>query len=503
VTTQQRFPPAPQKIFVLMLENRSFDHMLGFSDISGTDAVTAARTTIDGLVGRHGVNTDPAVKRAVVASTPADFVITLADKDPCHEFVNVVEQLCGPGAVYRPQDGYPPIDNSGFVSSYRRTGTARPEKIMRCFAPAQLPVLNALAREFAVCDRWFSALPGPTWPNRLFVHAASSGGLDDSPSNWDTVAGYLLDGYHFDNGTIFDRLSDNHIAWEVVAGDEFPQVLALRGMGLNLLAGRFSSAATFSERLHDPEYRPRYVFIEPDYGDVLFGARDFRGGNSQHPLADVTNGERLVKTVYEAIRNSPHWERSVLIITYDEHGGFYDHVAPPPAVPPGDRISFPHNNHHDFTFDRLGGRVPAVVISPLIPRGTIDHTVYDHSSVLATVARLFGLPPLTHRDAAANDLLQLLTLPEPRRDTPATLPDPADSGISEPRDVIHAMTPPAVTDAEHPPAFWGAFAVSIRRHLTVAPAEHHQHIRQRASQVRDPTEALPLIAQARAAVRAQ
>lgn len=486
-----------------MLENRSFDHMLGFSGIAGIDAVTGSRTTVDGLVGRLCFNTDPTTGRAVVAGTPADYVIPVADKDPCHEFAGVVEQLCGPDAVYRPQAGYPPIDNSGFLSGYRGTGTAHPEKIMRCFAPAQLPVLNALAREFAICDRWFSALPGPTWPNRLFVHAASSGGLDDSPSDWDTVSSYLLDGYHFDNGTIFDRLSDNHIAWEVVAGDEFPQVLALRGMGLNLLAGHLSSAATFSERLRDPGYRPRYVFIEPDYGDVLLGAGDFRGGNSQHPLADVTSGERLVKTVYEAIRNSPHWEHSLLVITYDEHGGFYDHVAPPPAVPPGDRVLFPRNNHHGFTFDRLGVRVPAVVISPLIPRGTIDHTVYDHSSVPATVARLFGLPPLTHRDSAANDLLHLLALPEPRRDTPPTLPEPADSGISEPRDAVQAMTPPVVTDAEHPAAFWGAFAVATRRHLTVAPVEHHQRIRQRASQVSDPTEALTLIAQARTAVRAQ
>lgn len=485
-----------------MLENRSFDHMLGFSGVVGTDAATGARSTPDGLVGLLGVNTDPATGRAVVASTPADYFITAQDRDPGHEFANVVEQLCGPHVVYQPKAGYPPIDNSGFVSSYRATGSARPDRIMQCFAPAQLPVLNALAREFAVCDRWFSALPGPTWPNRLFVHAASSGGLDDSPSNWDKVAGYVLDGYHFDNGTIFDRLGDNHIPWEVVAGDEFPQVLALRGMGRNLLAGHFSRAATFGERLRDPGYRPRYVFIEPDYGDVLFGARDFRGGNSQHPLGDVTSGERLVKTVYEAIRNSPHWEHSVLVITYDEHGGFYDHVSPPPAVPPGDQISFPHNNHHDFTFDRLGVRVPAVVISPLIPRGTIDHTVYDHSSVLATVARLFGLRPLTHRDAAAHDLLHLLTLPEPRRDTPTTLPEPADSGISEPDDTAHATAPPAVADAVRSPAFWGAFAVAMRRHLTVAPAEHRHHIRQRASEVRDPAEALTLITQASAAVRA-
>jgi phospholipase C len=158
-------------------------------------------------------------------------------------------------------------------------------------------------------------------------------------------------------------------------------------------------------------------------------SEDFTCGNSQHPLDDVTRGERLIKQVYETIRNSPLWQESVLVITYDEHGGFFDHVEPPAAVAPGDPISDEDNNHHDFKFDRLGVRVPSVIVSPLIPRGTIDHTTYDHTSVLATVERLFGLRPLTERDSAANDFLHLFSLSSPRLDTPATLPEPAESGF--------------------------------------------------------------------------
>ncbi|GAA3431758.1 hypothetical protein GCM10018954_013590 [Kutzneria kofuensis] len=242
------------------------------------------------------------------------------------------------------------------------------------------------------------------------------------------------------------------------------------------------------------------MFIEPDYGDVLVGARDFRGGNSQHPLADITDGERLIKTVYEAIRNSPHWEHSVLIITYDEHGGFYDHVPPPPAAPPEDRIVFPHNVHHGFAFDQLGVRVPAVVVSPLIPRGTVDHTTYDHTSLLATVEHLFGLDPLTRRDAEANHLLHLFALPEPRRDAPTVLPDPASPGISAPRSTAPSATAVAA-DSELPATFWGAFAVAVRRHASAVPPEHRHEVRQRASGVQDPEQAMALIDEARAVVR--
>ena len=150
----------------------------------------------------------------------------------------------------------------------------------------------------------------------------------------------------------------------------------------------------------------------------------FRGGNSQHPLDDVTHGEQLIKAVYEAVRNSPIWENSLLIVTWDEHGGFYDHVVPPPAIPPGDKIVTPGANQYGFTFAQYGPRVPAVVVSPRIPKNLIDHRRYDHSSVPATIEALFGLGPLTQRDATANNVTPLASLTSPRTDTPTTLPSP-------------------------------------------------------------------------------
>ena len=298
---------------------------------------------------------------------------------------------------------------------------------MKCFERKQLPVINALAREFAVCDQWFSSLPGPTWPNRFFLLAASSGGLDGSPSTLDVVSSTTVEGYRFSNGTIFDSLDQYCMPWRIFEGDDFPVSFAISGMNLNALQGRFKDFEDFSSEVNKDNFSDKFVFIEPKYGAHGFdvgGPGDFACGDSMHPLDDVTRGERLIKNVYETIRNSPHWDTSLLIITFDEHGGFYDHVEPPPAVPPGDIITESYSQN-GFEFDRLGVRVPALVISPYIERGVIDHSVYDHTSMLATVERLYGLPNLTERDKEADDLLKLLTRETPRTDAPVSLPLPA------------------------------------------------------------------------------
>jgi len=405
-------------VFVVMLENRSFDHMLGLSNITGTDAVTGKPTTIDGLNNTNNSNPDLHSNKVVV-SAPADWTMLY---DPGHSFADVKEQLCGR------RGNYPAINNSGFVTRYSLLDPNHPSEIMKCFSPNQLPVLTTLAEEFAVCDRWFSSVPGPTWPNRFFVHAASSGGLDDSPNTF-TIASFTFNGYKFDNGTIFDRLDAEGIGWKIYAGDEFPQVLSISGMPFNAFTGHFSDFNDFSRDVSNPGYSPGYTFIEPNYGHTFTYGRDFACGTSQHPKDDVTRGDRLLKNIYEAIRNSPHWENSVLVIMYDEHGGFYDHVHPPTTVAPGDSITDPENNHNNFDFKQLGVRVPAVIVSPLIPKGMIDHTVYDHTSVLATLENIFGLQALTNRDKHANTFKHLFSLTTPRTDAPKTLPEPAHSGI--------------------------------------------------------------------------
>jgi phospholipase C len=211
-------------------------------------------------------------------------------------------------------------------------------------------------------------------------------------------------------------------------------------------------------------YAPQFTFIEPDYGDFL-GL--YTGGTSQHPLDSVTGGERLIKEVYETIRNSPLWENSLLIVTWDEHGGFYDHVIPPAAPPPGDPIITADASHFGFDFATYGVRVPAVVISPFVERNVVDHRIYDHTSVLATTRGLFGGDPFTARDAQASSVAPLLTRSEPRPDALKTLPEPVPQ---PPAPNQHTPDPNGPVQGANLPGF---LAAALRSHLVFA-ADHER-----------------------------
>lgn len=220
----------------------------------------------------------------------------MMDHGPGHEFKDVKEQLCGAGGAYSspspPPGQYDPnINNTGYITNFARYERKHPEAVMQCFSPSQVPVLTALAKEFALCDRWFSSMPGPTWPNRLFVHAGSSGGLDDSPSFSREFKSIIHNGFAFDNGTIFDLLDNAKHDWIIYSDDEFPQALSLAGMHERFKTN-FRSYNVFKQDLGDPNFSKSYVFIEPDYH--AFTGK-FRGGNSQHPMDDITSGERFLK----------------------------------------------------------------------------------------------------------------------------------------------------------------------------------------------------------------
>jgi len=409
-----------EHFFVLVLENRSFDHMFG-----GDKRLP-----------------DPRPDSPVRLSFGAD---DRTKPDPPHEFRDVCLQVTGRHA--KSYSGLP-LPMNGFAASAsegRQQGESQRSKdrlkaargngdyALRCQLDRHVPALRELARNFAVCTHWHSSMPGPTWPNRFFFHAATSGGLDNSPSDLSILPAIIIDdfGFDFERGTIYDRIDKRfgRGKWRIYHGDPFPQVLAIKSIVkhrfLGLGGGNFSRLENLEVELQNPQFAPKYVFIEPDH-DISIFRESGRDGDSQHPPGLVSRGERLIKKVYEAVRHSPLWEKSLLIVTYDEHGGFFDRVKPEPAVPPGDdsrnqkKAEFPA----DFDFKLLGPRVPAVIVSPWIEPGTIDDdTLYDHTSILRTVEERFGLDALTKRDKSANSFAHLLTR-QKAVEAPSTLPEP-------------------------------------------------------------------------------
>ena len=424
-STTSATPVLPKYVFVLLLENRSFDHILGFSQIQGTDPSTGNPTQINGLTNQS--NTYNSV--TYPATNNAPFQI---GADPPHEFLDVFTQIYGPDAKYDSTTINTLTKNmSGFVDSFMTTTSAdegamdkltkkqdSAGTIMQAYdTKTQLPVIYSLASEFCVCDYWFSSLPGPTWPNRFFVHGASSMGLDCSPTDKQMAVWDTLDGFKYTNGSIFDSLTSAKIPWRIYGGSSQPEegslpiVASLKGVT------KWYSFDTFAEDINN-DYDAEYTFIEPNYGSILNNT--YEGGTSQHPVDDVRGGEMLLKNLYETLRASPIWFQSLLIVTYDEHGGFYDHVTPGATVAPGDSLEY---SQYGFDFTQLGVRVPAILISPLLPKNLVDHTQYEHASILAFLEKLFSLKNLNQRDLNANEFSKLFTLTAARTDTPETLPE--------------------------------------------------------------------------------
>jgi phospholipase C len=284
---------------------------------------------------------------------------------------------------------------------------------------------------------------------------------------------------NFQNGTVFDQLREKFdTGYRIYRGDyfltdNFPNVSALKK--ISSLQARAVSYFTADVQ---GEYDYPYTFIEPSYGDVLNNT--YKGGTSQHPLDDATGGEKLIKVVYEAIRNSPLWEKSLLIVTWDEHGGFYDHVAPPAAIAPGDNTVSASMNKFGFDFKQYGVRVPAVIVSPLIPKNTIDHRLYDHASVPKTLQDLFSLTAMTERDKNANSLLPLLlTLDAPRTDTPETLPSPVNSGLPL---MAAAPVQSKAIPANHG-SLPGFLHAALKTDLETSPVSEHPAIKAQFSQI--------------------
>jgi phospholipase C len=352
-------------IVVLMMENRSFDHMLG--------SLTAVDPRIDGVTGQFS---NPDTTGAAIKPQPsADFQGQL-DPDPDHHFPAVDLQIFGgdPARVATMQ---------GFIKSYfnQRRDVAHSQKIMYYFTKENLPVLTTLALEFAVFNRWFASIPGPTICNRAFAHYGTSfGRVDMSP--FDVIEPIK---------SIYTRLISNnpqHTA-KVYYYDTTSSTMEV----VNLLQNQPQLFGTYQQFQQDcaSGNLPEYSFVEPNYNDHETDSGE-EVASDQHPDHDVQAGEQLIAEVYMRIKSNPQlWASTALLVLYDEHGGIFDHV-PPPACTPDTRPA-PANSTGTgvaFNFDRLGVRVPAILISPWIPKNTVENRVFDHASIPATVARFFS-----------------------------------------------------------------------------------------------------------------
>jgi len=280
-----------------------------------------------------------------------------------------------------------------------------------------------------------------------------------------------VDGFHYPHGSIFDAMTAAGITWRLYHDTDGPlegsvsQVSAIHKIEL----WDVHELSTFESDIQSASYPYQYTFIEPNYGDIVNGT--YEGGSSQHPMDGVANGDALITKVYETIRNSPIWNQSMLIITYDEHGGFYDHFPPGPAQPPDDGGDFSKYNKSEFTWAQYGVRVPTIIVSPWLGN-SVDHTVYDHTSVLKTLEYLFGLQPLTQRDASAAPVSGVVPKVGTRRkDGPAKLnrpePQPAKPRLTPQERAARELEP--IPEGSTLMGFLGVLAKADRK-LSATPA---------------------------------
>jgi phospholipase C len=375
-----------QHIVVLMMENRSFDHMLG--------SLKAVNPAIDGVDANAFTNPDN--KGNVVKPQPkAEFQAQL-QPDPDHHFPAVDLQIFGGGT-----GANRPANMQGFVKSYfnQQRDAKHSQMIMYYFPQDKLPVLTTLALEFAVFNRWFASIPGPTICNRAFAHYGTSFGRVDLNPIYPPEA----------IKSIYTRLI--HANPKRTAKVYYYDTTSSTMEVANLLQNQPELFGTYSQFLADCEKGdlPDYSFIEPNYSDHQSDSGE-EIANDQHPDHNVQAGEVFIASIYQAIKNNPElWESTALLITYDEHGGIFDHVPPPGCTK--DIFTADGNatgTGTPFQFDRLGVRVPTILVSPWIPKGTVVDRVFDHASIPATITRFFlgDYSPRSPRETSADIFLE-------------------------------------------------------------------------------------------------
>ncbi|MEQ1502985.1 MAG: alkaline phosphatase family protein [Myxococcota bacterium] len=368
-----RGPGRIDTIVICMMENRSFDHVFG------SLSLLEGRTDIDGLVA--GMS-NPDLDGVEIPINPS--VAPCVDPDPPHGWDTSRVQLDG-GA------------NRGFVKAYLQSNglSAPPSFPMSYQTRATLPVTYALADRYAICQNWYSSVLTSTWPNRLYFHAAQSLGVDsnDLPSG-----GYKC-------RTIWDQLTDAGIDWAYYFTD-------------------LPTLALFT----NPNFAGHLLFIDQFHADAAAGnlppvvcVDAGAGFNDDHPPHHPMLGQLFIGSIYQSLAASPHWPTSMFMVTYDEAGGFFDHVAPGTM----------DDDYASTGFDQLGFRVPAFAAGPYV-KNTVSSTRFDHTAALTFIQNQFGITErLTKRNEASArdaDLAELLDLDALAAGTPA---DPIELPVIE------------------------------------------------------------------------
>lgn len=485
-------------VIVLMMENRSFDNLVGwlYDDVHNRPPRNIPKpaegpNTYAGLWPETYFN-EYAGQRVFARTPPKPWppknnASLVPDPDPHEEFVHMTQQIFGtsaPGTERIP-------DMSGFLADYA-TASPHPDQIMESFRLEDANVINQLARNFAICDAWFASCPCQTWPNRGFVHTGSSDGHINNDD-------YEL----YDIPTIFNILEERGISWGVFHDTTVVPSLTwgqfLPRLWLHSL--RFHHFSSFLRRCSglDGIRLPKYSFVEPRFVPELGWFKiDFP--QDYHPPHNVCRGEQFLAQVYDAVRTSPYRDEILLVITFDEHGGCYDHVPPLTKSTPPE--PWPVSRDGQFHFDRFGVRVPTIVISSYVNSGTVfrapsNSAPYDHTSILATLRDWLGLVrPLSlwgrlkdwllsgttkysflpsPRIANAPTLEAVLTLPQPRTDWPVITAqcqiDASDADLDTPLNDVQKSLLATARRAATPEA-----AVALQ-HETAAEAKAQQTYR--------------------------
>ena len=406
-----------EHIVVVMMENRSFDNLLGWlydeNNRPAFNIPDQQPPTFEGL--KPNIYYNELNGKRIYAShpptawPPANNPNVVPTPDPHEEFQYATVQIFGT-ATPAPNAQ---ADMSGFLSDYSAPDAGGPDgagQIMQSFGPADANVINDLARNFAVCDHWYASVPSETWPNRAFVHTGSS---DGHLNNDD----YEL----YDIPTIFNVLESQGKSWAVFHDTTLIPSLTLTQFSPQLLVhdGNFFKYDTFKKLCAatatspTAQRLPQYSFVEPRFTPEL-GLFEIDYPEDYHPPHNICRGEQFLADVYQAVSSSPYRDKILLVITFDEHGGCYDHVPPPTgAAPPAPKSV---SNDGTFDFARFGVRVPAIIVSSYVRPGTVfrappGSAPFDHTSVLATLRDWLNL------DADPNNPF----LPSPRIQSAPTL----------------------------------------------------------------------------------